>query len=73
MKTIGIYQAIYDYEAQTAEELTIHSGDTLVITDDSDPDWWFAHPKPLDTFQEISPGLVPKTYVEPVILYSFYY
>jgi hypothetical protein len=68
MNCKGIYTAIYDYQAQTSEEMSIQAGDTLVITDDSDPDWWQAQLKPLDTFQENLSGLVPKTYIEPVIL-----
>jgi hypothetical protein len=61
-----IAQVIYDYEAQTSDELTIKEGQILLITDDNDQDWWEAQEKTNDTFQEGAKGLVPLTYVEEV-------
>ncbi|KAJ3315817.1 cytoskeletal protein binding protein [Boothiomyces sp. JEL0838] len=64
MKCKIVAKVLYDYEAQTDEELTIKEGGILLITDDTDQDWWTAYERPLDTFQEGRTGLVPLTYVE---------
>lgn len=61
-----IAQVIYDYEAQTSDELNIKEGQILLITDDRDQDWWEATQKPINTFEEALKGLVPLTYVEEV-------
>jgi hypothetical protein len=68
MKCKIVARVLYDYDAQTDEELTIKEGTILLITDDTDQDWWTAFERPLDTFQEGKSGLVPLTYVEEVIL-----
>ncbi|KAJ3270203.1 cytoskeletal protein binding protein [Terramyces sp. JEL0728] len=64
MKCKIVARVLYDYEAQTDEELTVKEGGILLITDDTDQDWWTAYERPLDTFQEGRSGLVPLTYVE---------
>jgi hypothetical protein len=61
-----IARVVYDYEAQTSDELTIKEGQIVLITDDSDQDWWEATLKPVNTFEETLKGLVPLTYVEEV-------
>jgi hypothetical protein len=66
MKCKIVAKVLYDYDAQTDEELTIKEGTILLITDDTDQDWWMAFERPLDTFQEGKTGLVPLTYVEEV-------
>ncbi|KAJ1960102.1 cytoskeletal protein binding protein, partial [Dispira parvispora] len=62
--------ALYDYQAQDAEELTISEGTVLYLLDNSDPEWYLVKPKPgpeneADVTPETS-GLVPATYIEPV-------
>ena len=48
---------LYDYEAQTSEELTIKEGQAFYVFDNqSDPDWWWG-----SNGQGV--GLVPATYV----------
>ncbi len=64
MKCKIVARVLYDYEARTDEELTIKEGSIVLITDDTDPDWWVAFERPLDTFQEGKTGLVPLMYVE---------
>lgn len=61
-----VARALYDYAPQTEDELLVKEGEMLLITDDSDPDWWHASQKPVDTFAEVQHGLVPATYVEQV-------
>ena len=65
-----VYAAIYDYEAQTPEELSIRTGDLLVLnaTDapQDDPDWAQVTLRSQDAFVEQLSGLVPRTYIEPV-------
>ncbi|CAF1275145.1 unnamed protein product [Adineta ricciae] len=55
-----IYVAIYDYEARSKDDLTIHVGDLLTIVDDSQGDWWLA--KHCQTHVQ---GYVPALYVTP--------
>jgi hypothetical protein len=61
-----VAKAIYDYEARDEGELTIKEGNILLITDDTDQDWWEAILRPADTFEEGKKGLIPLTYVEEV-------
>lgn len=68
MKCKIVARVLYDYEAQTEEELSIKEGGIVLITDDTDQDWWQAYERPLDTFAEGKFGLVPLTYVEEVIV-----
>ena len=48
---------MYDYEAQTPEELSIKEGQTFYLYDQSDPDWWWG-------IVEQQVGLVPSSYVD---------
>ncbi len=61
-----VARVMYDYEARDEGELTIKEGNILLITDDTDQDWWEAVSRPIDTFDEGKKGLVPLTYVEEV-------
>lgn len=61
-----VTKALYDYDAQGDEELSIREGDILLVTDDADQEWWTAVQKPTDTFGDARQGLVPATYVEEV-------
>jgi len=47
---------LYDYAAQTPEELTIRENDTLELVDDSPEDWW-------EGILDGKKGLVPANYV----------
>ncbi|KAJ3194292.1 cytoskeletal protein binding protein [Irineochytrium annulatum] len=64
MKCKIVAKAVYDYDAQTSEELTLKEGTVLLVTDDSDPDWWTCTIRVTDTFQEAQEGLAPVTYIE---------
>lgn len=71
MKCRIVAQAIYDYTARTPEELSFITGDILLISNDSDIDWWDSWKrKPVQdssTFEDTQDdvgGLVPSTYVE---------
>ncbi|KAJ3303862.1 cytoskeletal protein binding protein [Kappamyces sp. JEL0829] len=64
MKCKMVARALYDYDAQEEGELSIREGGILLITDDTDQDWWEAYQRPLETFEEGKKGLVPLTYVE---------
>ncbi len=61
-----VARVIYEYEAQEEGELSIKEGDMVLITDDTDQDWWEALLRPMDTFDEGKRGLIPLTYVEEV-------
>ena len=48
---------LYDYDAQTSEELSVNEGQTFNVYDDqSDPDWWWGS-------NGFGLGLVPATYL----------
>jgi uncharacterized protein YaiE (UPF0345 family) len=66
MKCKIVARAIYDYDAQTSEELTVKEGAVFLVLDDSDPDWWTCQERAHDTFQDGNVGLVPVTYIEEV-------
>ena len=34
---------MYDYEAEDETNVTIATGDVLIVTDDSNSDWWRGH------------------------------
>ncbi|KAI8926965.1 hypothetical protein BC831DRAFT_413476 [Entophlyctis helioformis] len=63
--TPGIWQAtpvclataIYDYEPNTDEEISIREGDLVRVYEKVDADWWFVK-------QDHNVGLIPATYVE---------
>ncbi|QEL60032.1 hypothetical protein CJJ09_002121 [Candidozyma auris] len=65
---IGVYKALYDYQAQAEEELTIQQDDLLYLLEKSDiDDWWKAKKRVLpagDEEVEEPVGLVPANYIE---------
>lgn len=70
MKYTDICIALYDYQAQTKEELSFKELDILYVLDKTDPDWYKAQ---LKTPSANGPtGLVPANYLEkvPFFLYS---
>ncbi len=65
MPFLRVCQALYDYEANTEEELSIKENDILYVLEDDDPEWWKAKLKTVDP-NELQVGLIPSNYVEPV-------
>lgn len=67
---IGVYRALYDYSAQSDEELSIHPDDLLYLLERSDvDDWWKVKKRMLpvgDQEVEEPVGLVPSNYIEEV-------
>ncbi|XP_070533066.1 arf-GAP with SH3 domain, ANK repeat and PH domain-containing protein 2-like [Ptychodera flava] len=39
-KKLKRVQALYDCEADNADELTFEEGDIIIVTNESDPEWW---------------------------------
>ncbi|VEU21134.1 DEKNAAC102064 [Brettanomyces naardenensis] len=63
---LGIYVALYDYEAQNEEELNLQQDDLLYVLEKSDVDeWWKVKKRVVDADVEEPVGLVPSTYIEP--------
>lgn len=64
MKYIDICSALYDYQAQSKEEVSFQAQDILYILDKSDPDWYKAQ---LKVHSLDGPtGLIPANYLEKV-------
>lgn len=67
---IGVYQALYDYDAQAEEELTIRADDLLYLLERSDIDEWWKVKKrvlPVGDEEVVEPtGLIPSNYIEEV-------
>ncbi|CAM0140066.1 cytoskeletal protein binding protein [Umbelopsis sp. WA50703] len=57
-EALGAVSAIYDYEAQQEEEVTFAEGDTMVLYDKDDPDWY------LVKLENGEIGLAPSNYLE---------
>ncbi|XP_040571562.1 nostrin [Lepeophtheirus salmonis] len=55
--TMGQCSAIYDYQANLHDELTIFAGDIITIHDKQNDDWWLGEVRG-------AVGLFPSTYVE---------
>ena len=53
-----LFDALYDYEARTPEDLRFQKGEQLEVIDDTQGDWWFAESKL--TGQR---GYIPSNYV----------
>lgn len=51
--------ALYEYAAQTDDELSFREGDEMLIFDKTEPDWWLVKASG-------RVGLVPATYLEEV-------
>lgn len=68
MGFIGVYRAIYDYDAQATGELPITEGDLLFVLDKTtgDDGWWKAKKKAVGGDDDEPEGLVPNNYVEEV-------
>lgn len=66
---IGVYKALYDYSAQSEEELTVETDDLLYLLEKSDIDeWWKVKKRQVATGDEEVEepvGLVPSNYIEP--------
>ena len=67
---IGVYRALFDYDAQADEELSIREGDLLYLLEKSDIDeWWNVKKRVIATGDEVvdePSGLVPSNYIESV-------
>ncbi|EDO17119.1 hypothetical protein Kpol_1025p40 [Vanderwaltozyma polyspora DSM 70294] len=62
---IGIYKAIYNYEPQTPDELTIQEDDLLYLLEKSNvDDWWTVKKRVIGSDIDEPAGLVPSNYVE---------
>ncbi|KAF1821165.1 uncharacterized protein K489DRAFT_395589 [Dissoconium aciculare CBS 342.82] len=65
MVFLAICRAIYDYQAQSDEELDIKEGDLLFVLEKSTEDaWWKCKKKAADDDEDEPEGLVPNNYVE---------
>ncbi len=61
----GVYTALFDYAAQSDQELSIKEGDLLYLLDSSAPDnWWSVKKRVLGAEQEEPSGIVPNNYIE---------
>jgi len=67
MVFLGIYTALYDYEPQGDNELSIQEGELLYVIEKSDvDDWWRAKKRATAEDEEEPVGLIPNNYVEEV-------
>jgi len=66
MKVKRVVTALYDYKANTTEELTFKAGDLFHVLDMQDSDWWDVRTTTGQT------GLVASNYVEEVCLSLFF-
>ncbi len=67
MVILGIYTALYDYEPQGDNELSIQEGELLYVLEKSDvDDWWKAKKRAAADEEEEPVGLIPNNYVEEV-------
>lgn len=55
---VKVFEALYDYDVRTDEDLSFRKGDLLEVLNDSQGDWWLARSK--RTKQE---GYIPSNYV----------
>ncbi|ANZ75521.1 BA75_02818T0 [Komagataella pastoris] len=63
---LGVYRALFDYQAQNDEELTVHENDLLYVLEKSEiDDWWKVKQRVIGVNVEEPIGLVPSTYIEP--------
>ncbi|CAG8625192.1 10688_t:CDS:10 [Funneliformis caledonium] len=61
---VSICIALYDYTAQTDDELSFHEDDVLYILENDEEDWWKAKLKSANTEGEHLIGLVPRNYIQ---------
>ncbi|KAI9361641.1 hypothetical protein DFJ73DRAFT_813842 [Zopfochytrium polystomum] len=64
MKCKIVAEALYDYDAQTDEDLTFKDGAVLLVIDDSDEDWWTCKERVNDAFSDGKEGLAPAAYIQ---------
>lgn len=57
---LGLYQALYDYDARTEDDLSFKKGQKLKIINNSDGDWWQAELWGTGSSQR---GYIPSNYV----------
>lgn len=66
MKYVAVCKALYDYDAQASEEVSMKEDDIIYVVDNSDPSWLEVQLK-MPSVDQIGPvGLVPASYVEEV-------
>jgi fyn-related kinase len=56
-----VYQALYDYDARTEDDLSFKKGQKLVIVNSNDGDWWQAK-----QLGDERVGYIPSNYVAPM-------
>jgi len=67
MGFLGVYKAVYDYEPQGENELSITEGDILYVLEKSgEDDWWRAKKKASGDDDDEPVGLIPNNYIEEV-------
>ena len=60
-----VYLAQYSYDARTSEDLSFTKDEKLLITDNTEGDWWIG--KSLMTGKE---GYIPSNYIAPIVSYE---
>lgn len=64
---IGVYTALYPYQAQTDQELELAPGDLLYLLEKStEDDWWKVKKRVPGAETEEPIGLVPNNYIQEV-------
>lgn len=63
MKYVDICIALYDYQAQSEEELSFSADNILYILENNDPNWYRAQLK-ASSNEEGPIGLIPSNYIE---------
>lgn len=64
---IGVYVALYPYQAQTDEELDLAPGDFLYVLEKSTvDDWWKVKKRVPGAEAEEPVGLVPNNFIQEV-------
>lgn len=67
MGFLGVYTALYDYAAQSEQELSLQEGDLLYVLEKStDDEWWKAKRKAPGDDGEEPVGLIPSNYIQEV-------
>lgn len=56
-----LIRALYDYDAQSESEVSFRVGETFLVLDDSEPEWYSA----INIKRQEMRGFVPKVYFEP--------
>ncbi|KJY01980.1 cytoskeleton assembly control protein sla1 [Zymoseptoria brevis] len=64
MVFLEIARAIYDYSAQSSEELDVQDGDLLFVLERGDDGWWKCKKKAASDDEDEPEGLVPSNYIE---------